>query len=192
MARLKDKIALITGSSRGIGAAIAKLFAREGAKVAVHGRDTAALSAVLADIRRAGGCACQVIGDATKFSDIEAMRRRIERELGPIDILVANAGGSFTKPGPMEETTEEGWRASIDGNLTATFLTIKSVLPGMKERRAGNIITVSSAAARGPSHASPIPYAAAKAGIQILTQDLAAQVGPYGIRANCIAPETIG
>jgi 3-oxoacyl-[acyl-carrier protein] reductase len=191
MARLKDKIVLVTGSSRGIGAAIAKLFAREGAKVAVHGRDTAALSAVLTDIGRGGGCACQVMGDATKFGDIEAMRRQIEREFGPIDILVANAGGSFTKPGPMEETTEEGWRASIDGNLTATFLTIKSVLPGMKERRAGNIITVSSAAARRPSHASPIPYAAAKAGIQILTQDLAAQVGPYGIRANCIAPETI-
>jgi 3-oxoacyl-[acyl-carrier protein] reductase len=189
--RLKDKIALITGSSRGIGAAIAKLFAREGAKVALHGRDTAALSAVLADIGRAGGCACQVTGDARKFSDIEAMRRQIEREFGPIDILVANAGGSFTKPGPMEETTEEGWRASIDGNLTATFLTIKSVLPGMKERRAGNIITISSAAARKPYHAAPIPYAAAKAGIQILTQDLAAQVGPYGIRANCIAPETI-
>jgi 3-oxoacyl-[acyl-carrier protein] reductase len=188
---LKDKIALITGSSRGIGAAIAKLFAREGAKVALHGRDTAALSAVLADVGRAGGRACRVTGDATKFSDIEAMRRQIEREFGPIDILVANAGGSFTKPGPMEETTEEGWRASIDGNLTATFLTIKSVLPGMKERRAGNIITISSAAARKPYHAAPIPYAAAKAGIQILTQDLAAQVGPYGIRANCIAPETI-
>jgi 3-oxoacyl-[acyl-carrier protein] reductase len=191
MDRLKDKIALITGSSRGIGAAIAKLFAREGAKVALHGRDTAALSAVLADIGRAGGCACQVTGDATKFSDIEAMRRQIEREFGPIDILVANAGGSFTKPGPIEETTEEGWHASIDGNLTATFLTIKSVLPGMKDRRAGNIITISSAAARRPYHAAPIPYAAAKAGIQILTQDLAAQVGPYGIRANCIAPETI-
>jgi 3-oxoacyl-[acyl-carrier protein] reductase len=189
MDRLKDKIALITGSSRGIGAAIAR-FAREGAKVALHGRDTAALSAVLADIGRAGGRACQVTGDATKFSDIEAMRRQIEREFGPIDILVANAGGSFTTPGPLEQTTEEGWRASVDGNLTATFLAIKSVLPGMKERRAGNIITISSAAARRPYHAAPIPYAA-KAGIQILTQDLAAQVGPYGIRANCIAPETI-
>jgi 3-oxoacyl-[acyl-carrier protein] reductase len=191
MHRLKDKIALITGSSRGIGAAIAKLFAREGAKVALHGRDMGALFAVLADIGRAGGRACQVTGDATKFSDIEAMRRQIERELGPIDILVANAGGSFTMPGPLEQTTEEGWRASIDGNLTATFLAIKSVLPGMKERRAGNIITMSSAAARRPHHAAPMPYAAAKAGIQILTQDLAAQVGPYGIRANCIAPETI-
>jgi len=119
------------------------------------------------------------------------MRRRIERKFGPVDILVANAGGSFTTPGPIEETSEEEWRASIDGNLTATFLTIKSFLPRMKERRTGNIITMSSAAARRPYAVAPIAYAAAKAGIEILTQDLAAQVGPYGIRANCIAPETI-
>ena len=119
------------------------------------------------------------------------MRRQIERELGPIEILVANAGGSYSPPGPLEDTTEEGWHASVEGNLTATFLTIKSILPGMKERKAGNIITISSSAGRRPHPRSPIPYAAAKAGIQILTQDLAAQVGPYGIRANCIAPETI-
>ena len=191
MDRLKDKIALVTGSSRGIGAAIGALFAREGAKVALHGRDVDALSAVLADIVRAGGEAIDVTADVTKFSDIEAMRRRIEREFGPLDILVANAGGSFTTPGPIEETSEEEWRASIDGNLTATFLTIKSFLPRMKERRTGNIVTISSAAARRPYPMAPIAYAAAKAGIEILTQDLAGQVGPYGIRANCIAPETI-
>jgi 3-oxoacyl-[acyl-carrier protein] reductase len=132
-----------------------------------------------------------VIGDATKFSDIEVMRDQIEREFGPIDIVVANAGGSFTLPGPIEQISEEGWQASIDGNLTATLLTIKSFLPSMKERRTGSIITISSAAGRRPHPMSPIPYAAAKAGIQILTQHLATQVGPYGIRANCIAPETI-
>jgi len=94
-------------------------------------------------------------------------------------------------PGPLEETSEEGWRASLAGNLTATFLTIKSILPGMRERKAGNIITVSSAAARRAHPRSPIPYSVAKAGIQMLTQHLAAQVGPYGIRVNCIAPEII-
>jgi 3-oxoacyl-[acyl-carrier protein] reductase len=191
MSRLDDKVALVTGSSRGIGAACAKLFAQHGAKVAVHGRDTTALAAVQADIARTGGRAMHVVADITKFTDIEAMRLRIEQALGPIDILVANAGGSFTLPGPVEETSEEGWHASLDGNLTATFLTIKSILPGMKERKTGTIITISSAAARRPHPRSPIPYAAAKAGIQILTQDVAAQVGPYGIRANCIAPETI-
>src|ERR671935_233618 len=154
MGALDDRVAWVTGSSRGIGAAIAKLFGRQGARVAVHGRDTTALAAVRSDIEQAGGRA----------------------------ILVANAGGSFTMPGPLEETSEEGWHASVNGNLTATFLTLKSVLPGMKERRRGSIITMSSAAARRPHPGSPIPYAAAKAGLQLLTQDLAAQLGPYAIR----------
>jgi len=181
----------VTGSSRGIGAAIARTFAREGAKVVVHGRETTALAAVQADITQSGGRAIQIAADTSRFIEIEAMRHRIEQELGPIDILVANAGGSFTKPGPLEEIGEDGWHASLDNNLTATFLTIKSILPGMKARKAGNIITMSSAAARRPHPGSPIPYAAAKAGVIILTQDLAAQVGPHGIRVNCIAPESI-
>ncbi len=191
MTVLNDKVALVTGSSRGIGAAIARLFAQQGAKVVVHGRDTTALSTVHAEIERAGGKAMHIAADITKFAEIESMRSQIEHEFGPVDILVANAGGSFTQPGPLEQISEEGWRASVDGNLTATFLTIKSFLPGMKERKAGNIITISSAAARRPTTRSPIPYTAAKAGIQILTQIVAAQVGPYGIRANCITPETI-
>lgn len=191
MSTLEGKVAFVTGASRGIGAAIARLFAQEGAKVAVHGRDPAALTTVRGDIARRGGQAIQVVADVTKLAEIEGARRQIEAELGPVDILVANAGGSFTKPGPLEETSEDGWRASVDGNLTATFLTIKAILPGMKQRRAGNIITISSAASRRPHPGSPIPYAAAKAGIEILTQDLAAQAGPYGIRVNCIAPEII-
>lgn len=191
MSDISGKVALVTGSSRGIGAAIATVFAQHGARVAVHGRDKMALAAVQADIERAGGTAMQVVADVTKFTEIETMRRQIERTFGPVDVLVANAGGSFTMPGPLEETNEEGWHASVDGNLTATFLTIKSFLPGMKERGAGNIITISSVAGHRPHPRAPIPYSAAKAGIEILTKDLAAQAGPYGIRVNCIAPETI-
>ena len=129
--------------------------------------------------------------DVTVFADLQAMRADIEQALGPVDILVANAGGSFTMPGPLETIPEDGWHASVEGNLTATFLTIKCFLPRMKERKSGCIITMSSAAARRPHPQSPIPYAAAKAGIQMLTQHLAAQVGPDGIRVSCIAPETI-
>jgi 3-oxoacyl-[acyl-carrier protein] reductase len=191
IADLKDKVTLVTGSSRGIGAAIAKLFASSGAKVAVHGRDTSALSAVYSEIERGGGRATQVVADVTQFAEVERMRQEVEQRLGPIDILVANAGGSFSPPGPIEQTSEEGWRASVDGNLTATFFCIKSVLPGMKERRAGCIITMSSSAGRRAHPRSPIPYAAAKAGIELMTQDVAAQAGPFGIRVNCIAPETI-
>ena len=161
---LAGKVALVTGSSRGIGAAIARRFARHGARVAVHGRDLAALAAVQGEI---------------------------ERELGPIDILVANAGGSPIAPGPVEEISEEGWRASVDANLTATFLCIKSVLPGMKQRRSGYIVTMSSTAGRRAHVRSPVAYAAAKAGIEMLTRDTALQAGPSGIRVNGIAPETI-
>jgi 3-oxoacyl-[acyl-carrier protein] reductase len=191
MSALQDQVALVTGSSRGIGAAIAKLYAQHGAKVVVHGRDGAALSSIRREIELAGGRAMQVSGDVTRFTEVETARLQIEAEFGPVDILVANAGGSFTSPGPLEDTSEEGWRASVDGNLTATFLTLKSFLPGMKERRRGSIITISSAAGRRPHPRSPIPYSVAKAGIELMSQDVAAQAGPYGIRVNCIAPETI-
>src|SRR5262249_55523208 len=123
MEALKNKVALVTGSSRGIGAAIAKLFAREGASVAVHGRDSVAMDATGDAIVREGGRAISVVADVTVFAEIEAMRQRIEKELGPIDVLVANAGGSYVPPGPIEDISEEGWHASVHGNLTATFLT---------------------------------------------------------------------
>jgi 3-oxoacyl-[acyl-carrier protein] reductase len=191
MSSLRDQVALVTGSSRGIGAAIAKSFAQQGARVVVHGRDAAALSSMRKEIELAGGRSMQVSGDVTNFTDVEAARLRIEAEFGFVDVLVANAGGSFTLPGPLEDTSEQGWRASVEGNLTATFLTIKSFLPGMKERRRGSIITISSAAGRRPHPGAPIPYSVAKAGIELMSQNVAAQAGPYGIRVNCIAPETI-
>ena len=95
MGSLNHKVALVTGSSRGIGAAIARLFAQEGAKVAVHGRDTAALAAVRGDIERAGGTAMTIVADVTRFDEIEAMRCQIEQKLGPIEILVANANNQI-------------------------------------------------------------------------------------------------
>jgi 3-oxoacyl-[acyl-carrier protein] reductase len=191
MHELTDRVALVTGSSRGIGAAIAELFARSGAHVVLHGRDARALAAVRDRIGREGGRAMSVTADATRFYELEAARGRIEEEYGPVDVLVANAGGSASRPGPIEDISEQSWRADIDANLTATFLTVKAFLPGMKERRRGSIVTMSSAAGRRPSGGTLVAYGAAKAGVQLLTQDLAAQVGRYGIRVNCIAPETI-
>ncbi len=138
-----------------------------------------------------GGTAAGFVADVTRFDEIEQMRCGIEQQLGPIDVLVANAGSNPSPPRPLDEMSEDDWRAAVDGNLTATFLTLRSILPGMKQRRRGTIITISSAAARRPHASSPVAYAAAKVGIQLLTQDVALQAGSFGIRANCIAPETI-
>jgi 3-oxoacyl-[acyl-carrier protein] reductase len=191
MTKLHDRVALVTGSSRGIGAAIASVFANEGAWVVVHGRDRNAVESVRRQIEATGGQVMSFIADLTRYEEIEAMREGIEHVHGPVDILVANAGGSPTPPAPLEEIREADWRAAVDANLTATFLTIKCFLTGMKERGRGNIITISSAAARRPHPGSPLAYAAAKAGIELLTKDAAAQAGPRGVRVNCVAPETI-
>ncbi len=191
MTQLQGRVALVTGSSRGIGAAIARRFAAEGAAVAVHGRNYEAAVAVREQITTAGGQAISVLADLTDFAQIEAMRSAIEDDLGTIDILVANAGGNPIPPGPVEDITGDGWRASIDANLTTTFFTIKAFLPGMKDRHRGIIITMSSSAARHPTIGSPVAYAAAKAGIELLTKEVALQAGPSGVRINCIAPGTI-
>jgi 3-oxoacyl-[acyl-carrier protein] reductase len=176
----------VTGSSRGIGAAIARELSAAGAKVAVHGRDEAAARRVAAELS-----GHVVLGDVTRGADVERMRDEIERGLGPIDIVVANAGGNLAPPAPLESLSEESFRRTVDLNLTSTFLTLRAVLPGMKERRRGVIVTLSSSAGRRANARSPIAYAAAKAGIELLTQDVAMEAGPFGIRAVCIAPETI-
>lgn len=191
MTRLDGRVALVTGSSRGIGAEIARLFASEGAAVAVHGRDAAMVEDVRSKIEADGGRAAGVVGDVLDEEVLPNLRAQITDSLGVVDVLVTCAGGNFTAPAPLEEIPLEGWRATVEGNLTATFLTIKAFLPGMKELGRGEIITISSTAGRAAAARVPIAYAAAKAGIQLMTQDVALQAGPHGIRANCIAPETI-
>ena len=188
---LDRRVALVTGSSRGIGRAVAFHLSQRGATVAVHGRDEGAVMAVVREIETAGGRAFATTADLTRYDEIESLRDLIVEHLGVVDILVANAGGSPVPPGPLEDITEDAWRASIDANLTATFLTVKAFLPDMKRRGRGVVITMSSAAARRPTERSPMAYAAAKAGIELLTKELAAQAGPSGVRVNCLAPETI-
>src|SRR5262245_46860434 len=114
MQTLKDRVALVTGSSRGIGAAIATTFAQAGARVVLHGRDEAALNSVHARITNLGGEAITVTGDVSRFAELIRIRDRIRETYRDPDVLVANAGGSDNRPTPIEDITEEGWQADID------------------------------------------------------------------------------
>jgi 3-oxoacyl-[acyl-carrier protein] reductase len=187
---LAGKVTVVTGGSKGIGAATCRMMAANGAKVAVNARDEAGIAAVVGDLRAAGASAIGVSADCTRWADIERMRGRVEEELGPPDILVAFAGGfgAYTK---VHETSEAEWRSVIDSNLTATFLTVKSFLPGMMKRRRGAIVTMASNAGRFLDMPLTASYAAAKAGIVMFTRHLALEAATYGIRANCVAPATV-
>jgi 3-oxoacyl-[acyl-carrier protein] reductase len=149
------------------------------------------LAAVRAEIEAEGRTCQSVAGDLTDASQIADVVREAEEGFGGIDVLVANAGGSPSRPLPVEQMRDEDFVAAVELNLVATYRLVAAVLPGMKERGRGSIVTVSSAAARRPSAHSPIAYAAAKAGVELLTKAVALQAGPDGVRANCVAPETI-
>lgn len=186
---LHDKVVLVTGGSRGIGAQTARAFAAQGAKVCAVGRDRAALASVVAGITEAGGTAISAPADVTDSTAVGTALRQAESRLGPVDVLAAFAGGQG-HPVPSTELTEQRWRQVIDSDLTSVFLTVQAVLPGMVERGGGSVITMSSAAGRQPSQANAA-YAAANAGVVMLTRHLANELGPHGIRVNCIAPSTI-
>src|SRR5258706_7008568 len=119
---LANKIAVVTGASRGIGAATARSLATNGAKVVVNGRDATAIDAMVADIQSKGGRAIGIAADCTDFFAIEHLRERVEQEFGPVDILAAFAGGGIIRPGPVEKISEEEWRAANQRYLTSTVL----------------------------------------------------------------------
>jgi 3-oxoacyl-[acyl-carrier protein] reductase len=166
------------------------MLARQGTRVVVNGRDTEAINKLVAEIVEAGGSAIGIAADCCDFGAIEGMRKSTEKVFGATDILVAYAGGfgAYTAAHLIEE---EDWRSVIDSNLTSTFLTIKSFLPGMIERRRGSILTIGSNSARTLDILLTASYAASKGGVIVLTRHVAKEVGQYGVRANCVAPSTI-
>lgn len=188
---LAGKVAVVTGGSAGIGAATCRLLAANGARVVVNGRDQARIQAVVDAIGAGGGEAIGVTGDCTDPAAVERLRQQVEQDLGPVEVLAAFVGGGRARPGPVADISVEDWRSTVDGSLTATFLTLKSFLPGMTQRGRGAILTMASSAARLPGLGAPAPYVAAKAGVVMLTRQVASEVGRHGVRVNCLAPHTI-
>src|SRR5689334_4372720 len=189
MDTLNGKVALVTGSSRGIGRAIALALAAEGADVAINfvNRANEGNSAEL-EIRKLGRRCATIQADVSIASDVNRLAKTTEERLGPIDILVNNAG--IARPQPIDEITEEDWDQILVGNLKSCFLVTQAVLPGMRERKWGRIINLSSVAAQVGGVVGP-HYAATKAGMLGLTHYYAAHLTKEGITANAIAPALI-
>jgi 3-oxoacyl-[acyl-carrier protein] reductase len=186
---LNGKIVLVTGSSKAIGADVAKGFGRAGAKVIITGRDEAALSKVSEDLRQENIEFLNLKADVTSMSDLQHLHDLILKEFGSIDVLVALAGG-LGNPMSISEMTEEGWKKTLDSDLTSKFLTVKTFLPQMKKAARGSIILMSSSAGRALSQASAA-YGAAQAGTLMFMRHLAQELGPFGIRVNAIAPSMV-
>jgi NAD(P)-dependent dehydrogenase (short-subunit alcohol dehydrogenase family) len=187
--KLTDKVVVVTGASRGLGAATARAFAQEDARVVLVSRDQTALDDELRAIQWDGQRAAAIAADCTDPAALEHLRTETERIFGPVDALLAFAGGSG-EPTPTHTLSLDRWSSVLRSNLDATFLTIREFLPGMIARKRGAIVTIASAAARQPSLANAA-YATAKGGVITLTRHLAREYGPSGIRANCISPSAV-
>jgi 3-oxoacyl-[acyl-carrier protein] reductase len=188
---LAGKVAVVTGGSKGIGAATCVLLGHNRAKVAVCGRDGEAIERVASDTREAGAAeAVEIAADLTEQRGVAGVRKAVEDRLGPADVLFAFAGG-FGARTPLLETRLEEWDAVVESNLTSTFLTLREFAPGMVERGSGSIVTMASNAARFLDIQLTASYAAAKAGIAMLSRHAALELGPHGVRVNVLAPATI-
>lgn len=186
---INGRVALVTGGSRGIGAAVARALAEAGARVMLNGRDGAALTRVAEGIRASGGRVEIGIADLTDEMAVRRLRQDAEDALGSVELLIACAGGGAPDT-PLADEAVAQWRATLEANLTATFLTLKTFLPPMYARRAGAVVTMSSSAGRQASGASA-GYAAAKAGVQALTRQAAQEAAAHNVRINAIAPSAI-
>lgn len=186
MLKLNGMVALVTGGSRGIGAACCQMFGRAGCDVAINYRKHADRALEVAgQVKKLGRRATTVPFDVTNAADAEAMVSHVVQEFGGIDILVNNAG--IWTDGSLETMTDADWARMIGVNLTGAFHLCRAVVPHMKQRGGGSIVNIASTAGqRGEANHSH--YAASKGGVLALTKSLAVELAPYGIRVNAIAP----
>ena len=189
MAVLANRVALVTGGSRGIGRAVAVSLAEAGAAVAVNYREKEADARnVVEAIRGVGGRATAVGADVSQASAVAAMVSAVEGELGPVDVLVNNAGLAIIRN--IDDLTEDDFDRTIAVNLKSAFLCTRAVVPGMRARKWGRIVNISSGAARGAGGIGP-HYNASKAGMEGLTRGYAARLVKEGITVNAVAPSLI-
>lgn len=186
--KLEDRVAIVTGASRGLGYAIAKAYANQGAKVAVVGRNQADLEKVAAESTQDEEL-FPIAADVSQEKDVNRMIDQTMNHFGKIDILVNNAGVLTTK-GPIHEVELEDWEYTLSVNLRGCFLCTKYVLPIMIQRKSGVIIFVSSGAGK---KGIPMwgPYSVSKSGVEGLARVVAAEAKPYGIRANAVNPGAV-
>ena len=191
--QLAGRVALITGGGRGIGAAIATGYARQRAAVILVARSTGEVEATAGAIRGAGGRALAMTGDVTRVDDVRRVVEGALQDFGRVDILVNNAG----IPGPLgllHEIDDDAWADTLATNVTSIFLVCRAVLPHMIERRAGNIVNVSSGAGvkqPGRERVRSLPYQVSKFAVEGLTDALAVQMRPFGINVNSLLPGQI-
>jgi 3-oxoacyl-[acyl-carrier protein] reductase len=187
-AAVAGAVALVTGASRGIGRAIALRLANLGASVAICGRDAKALASAELELKKSGSLVYSQTADVTRASDVTSLVSKTENALGPITILVNNAGiGLF---GPAHERTEAEWDRVLDTNLKAVFLVSREVAPSMVRRRKGDIINISSLAGRNAFAGGGI-YCASKWGLQGLSACMAEDLRDFGIRVSVVCPGSV-
>src|SRR5579862_563657 len=185
---LENKVALVTGSSRGIGFAVARSLAGLGAKVALCARDPERLEKAAAQLKGAGANVAAVPVDLRNTNEIAPLVKKVEESLGAIEILVNNSGiGYFA---PIQEASEANWDAVLDTNLKAVFLLSKAVAPGMIQRRGGHIVNIGSLSGKSAFAGGAI-YCASKWGLLGLTQCVAEDLRQYGIRVSAVLPGSV-
>jgi gluconate 5-dehydrogenase len=182
---LSGAVALVTGSSAGIGLALARGLAGAGARVVVNGRTPKTVEAAVQELRAAGAEACGAAFDVTAPAEVGAAVARIEAEFGPIDILVNNAG--IQRRGPLEDYPEETWRELMRANLDSVFFVSQAVARNMIARERGRIINIGSVQSE-LARPNIAPYTASKGAVKMLTKGMATEWGKHGLRVNAIAP----
>jgi NADP-dependent 3-hydroxy acid dehydrogenase YdfG len=185
---LEGKTALITGAGRGIGRAIAKAFAAEGAAVALVARSRADLASVAAEVREAGGRALAVPTDVTQDAAVESLVEDVTGELGRLDILVTSAGAAAF--GPVSGSKPADWDTMLSLNLRAVMLCCHAVLPVMMRQRSGLILNLSSIASKRALPGSAV-YTATKAGVEAFSRVLAEEMRPHGVRVGVLIPGAV-